>query len=209
MRSKRGLALILAGVILLLGAAGLTVYNVLDSNRAEQTASEALSAVAAEIEEAQSRAKAETVLNPTEPQFAAETQELGAVATPDGNAYVGVVEIPSLGITLPVLSSWSYEKLKIAPCLYAGSPFTDDLILCAHNYRSHFNALRWVEMGAEVYFTAVSGETFRYVIVNRETLQPNETERLVSQDGSWQLTLFTCYVGGGSRCVIRCERADG
>ena len=60
------------------------------------------------------------------------------------------------------------------------------------------------DIGAEVTFTTVLGETFRYVIVNRETLRPGETERLVTAD-NWQLTLFTCFLGGTTRCVLRCE----
>ena len=134
-------------------------------------------------------------------------KQMPAVET-DGRVYVGGVEIPSLGLTLPVLSEWSYANLKIAPCRYAGSCYTDDLVLCAHNYRSHFNALRWVDMGEEVYFTTADGESFRYVIVNRETLDPDETEYLTDPAADWDLTLFTCYVGGATRCVIRCERAD-
>ena len=208
MRSKRGLALIITGVVLLLGAAGLTAYNIHESSRAEQTAAEGLSAVAEEIEAARSRAQnTGTSSISAQTQFAEETKELGTVQA-NGRTYVGIVEIPALGITLPVLSEWSYANLKIAPCLYAGSPYTNDLILCAHNYRSHFNGLRTVEMGADVYFTTVDGKTFHFVIANRETLQPDENDRLLKQDGSWQLTLFTCYVGGATRCVIRCELAD-
>ena len=126
----------------------------------------------------------------------------------DGDYYGGVIETPSQNIPLPVLADWSYAALKKAPCRYAGSYFTDDLVLCAHNYRSHFNALRWVDMGAEVFFTTAAGETIRYVIANRETLQPNENERLVTPGEDWDLTLFTCFVGGGTRCVIRCLRAE-
>jgi sortase A len=206
MRGKRGLALILAGVFCLLAAAGFYAYNVWDADRAGQTAAEGLSAVAMQIESARAEAhtQPETRLPASVPQ---EVKQMPAVET-DGRLYVGVVEIPSLGLTLPVLSEWSYANLKIAPCRYAGSCYTDDLVLCAHNYRSHFNALRWVDMGEEVYFTTADGESFRYVIVNRETLDPDETEYLTDPAADWDLTLFTCYVGGATRCVIRCERAD-
>ena len=26
--------------------------------------------------------------------------------------------------------------------------------------------------------------------------------------GSWDLTLFTCYVGGQTRCAVRCVRVE-
>ena len=203
MRSKRALALVIVGVICLLSAAGLAGYNVWDANRARKTAAEGLSAVAQHIEEARSEA-AET---PVTPLPAREEKQMPTF-TADGREYVGAVEIPSLGISLPVLSAWSYANLKIAPCYYSGSCYTNDLVLCAHNYRSHFNALRWVDMGEDVFFTTVDGETFRYVIVNRETLNPDEVERLTQPDADWDLTLFTCFVGGATRCVIRCELTD-
>ena len=203
MRSKRSLAVILAGAVCLLAAAGFAGYNVWDADRAGRTAEEGLSAVVQHIEEARAEADTPIAVRPV-PET---VREMPTVES-EGRTYVGVVEIPSLNITLPVLSEWSYDNLKIAPCYYAGSCYTDDLVLCAHNYRSHFNGLRWVDMGEDVFFTAADGETFHYVIVNRETLNPDETDRLTRPDDSWDLTLFTCYVGGATRCVIRCELAD-
>ena len=143
---------------------------------------------------------------PTEPA-AQETPQMQTERI-DGRAYIGAIEIPSLKLSLPVLADWSYDLLKIAPCHYAGSCYENNLVICAHNYRSHFNALRWIDMGADVYFTTVNGDVFHYVTVNRETLQPEEIARMREPDGSWDLTLFTCYVGGYSRCTVRCERAD-
>ena len=34
----------------------------------------------------------------------------------DGNLYIGYISIPALNKELPVMSTWSYPKLKIAPC---------------------------------------------------------------------------------------------
>ena len=130
------------------------------------------------------------------------------VAMIDGYSYTAVVEIPSLGLSLPVMSEWSYANLKISPCRYAGSPYNNDLVLCAHNYTTHFGELRWVEMGEDVYYTDVNGETIHYVIVNRETLNPDEVDYLTDPEAEWDLTLFTCYGTGATRCVIRCNRAD-
>ena len=45
----------------------------------------------------------------------------------DGNEYVGEISIPAIGIDLPVMSEWSYPRLKIAPCRQFGSSRTDDL----------------------------------------------------------------------------------
>ena len=210
MRSRRGVALILAGVICLLSAAGFAVYNVLDAKRAERTAAEGLAALMEEIGRSgadESDGSGEGGSDPSGTPantYPSQTPRELKTVEKDGNVYVGIIEVPSLGLSLPVLYEWNYDNLRVAPCRYAGSCYTGDMVLCAHNYVSHFGPLLSVDIGAEVTFTTVSGETFRYVVVNRETLRPGETERLVTAD-SWQLTLFTCYLGGTTRCVIRCE----
>jgi len=56
----------------------------------------------------------------------------------DGNNYIGVIDIPCLGLSLPIISDWSYPNLKIAPCRYKGSAYQDNLIIAGHNYQSHF-----------------------------------------------------------------------
>lgn len=126
----------------------------------------------------------------------------------DGLRYIGIIEIPALSLSLPVLENWSYDLLKISPCRYAGSYFTNDLVICAHNYAAHFNSLRYVDIGSDVYFTTVNGESFHYVINNRETLTPEENDRMITTNGEWDLTLFTCYIGGATRCTLRCSLSD-
>ena len=59
----------------------------------------------------------------------------------DGYPCIGIISIPGLGLGLPVLSEWSYDGLKIAPCRYAGSAYSNDLVVCAHNYHTHFASL--------------------------------------------------------------------
>ena len=203
MRKHRGTALILAGLTLFFAAGGLAVYNYADDSRASSQSAAVLDALAEAITQNAEEKAAEAAV----PAPADAVPEMATVVK-DGNEYIGVIEIPSLDITLPVLADWSYEKLKISPCRYTGSYYTDDFVICAHNYRSHFNGLRWVDMGAEVLFTTADGVLYRYVIVNRETLQPNENEAMTNPDADWDLTLFTCYIGGATRCTIRCQRVQ-
>ena len=193
---KTGLSLIMAGVLLLLGAAGLTAYNIADSMRAKQ----AVEAIIGPIAEAIDQQEPSGLLRPegdAVPEMPVRIQ--------DGLRYIGIIEIPALNLSLPVLENWSYDLLKISPCRYAGTYFTNDLVLCAHNYTSHFNGLRYVDIGSDVYFTAVTGQTFHYVIDNRETLTPEENDRMITPNGEWDLTLFTCYIGGATRCTLRCS----
>ena len=46
----------------------------------------------------------------------------------DGNLYIGYLSIPVLELELPVLTDWSYAKLKVAPCHYFGSYYEKDFV---------------------------------------------------------------------------------
>ena len=110
MKKKRGTVLIVLGVLLLVGALGFAGYNVLDARRAQQQAD----AVQVQLEEKieQNKAKKKALLPGQQP-----LGEEMAVEEIDGRRYIGTIEIPALDKKLPVLEDWSYENLKISPCL--------------------------------------------------------------------------------------------
>ena len=125
------------------------------------------------------------------------------VITSDGRDYIGVLEIPSVGIELPVISEWSMDGLKKAPCRYSGSAYLGDLVICAHNYRSHFGLLSRVAIGDELRFTDADGNVFAYEVAEVEVLRPDAIENMIRSE--WDLTLFTCTLGGRTRLTVRCE----
>lgn len=65
--------------------------------------------------------------------------------------------------------------------------------------------------------TNVDGLTIRYIVTNRETVEPTAVEQMIENTSNsetslldWDLTLFTCNLGGQTRCAVRCSRAaDG
>lgn len=132
----------------------------------------------------------------------------------DGKSYIGILEIPSLNINLPVMSSWSYENLKISPNLYTGSYFTDDLVICAHNYRSHFGKLKKLDMNSKINFITVEGDIYSYRVTNARVLNDTAIEDMIvnsSKDSSkedWDLSLFTCTVDGRARFTIRAVKEN-
>ena len=128
----------------------------------------------------------------------------------DGWDYIGYLSIPSIGLALPVMSEWSYPGLKIAPGRYAGSVFTDDLVICGHNYARHFSPVKRLAAGTTVQFVDMDGREWDYTVSKVETLQPTQIEEMVGKaDGDdWDLTLFTCTTGGSARCAVRCTRVE-
>ena len=121
----------------------------------------------------------------------------------EGSRYVGYLDIPALELSLPVMENWSYPNLKISPCRYEGSAYDNDLIIAAHNYQRHFGGLKNLSIGDEVRFTDGDGNVFTYHVAALEQLQPTQVEEMSA--GDWDLTLFTCTLGGQQRVTVRCN----
>ncbi|MCD8100696.1 MAG: sortase [Oscillospiraceae bacterium] len=207
-RNKLGIACMILGALLLAAAIALLAYNRWDDWRAGKAADEIQSALKVVMMELPSE-------NAEEEQYAAETEaeaeEVRVMNTVeiDGDEYIGILTIPSLALELPIMADWSYPKLKIAPCRFAGSVWTDDLIICGHNYSRHFGNLKYLEQGNTVTFTDVDGNVFNYEVAETDILQPTDVEELMSQESEeWDLTLVTCTVGGKTRVTVRCILAD-
>ena len=192
---RKGTVCILAGLALLLAAAGLAGYNLWDAARADR-ASEAILAELS-IPEPDPEAIPDYQLDPG--------REMPA-ETIDGWDCVGVLSIPALGLELPVIGEWSYPALRQAPCRYTGSAYTDDMTIAAHNYARHFGHLTALRPGDAVTFTDLSGNVFRYAVAETETLQPTDIQEMTA--GDWPLTLFTCTKGGQYRVTVRCEKSE-
>lgn len=202
MRNKKGLILITLGILLLLGAAGLAGYNIWDENRAAESVENILRQMDTLIPKP---GEAELPEGMIPDYLLAPKMEMPTVEVEE-NKYIGYITIPAIGIDLPVMGEWSYPNLKIAPCRYAGSAYLDDLVICAHNYAHHFGGLSQLSIGDRVEFTDVDGNLFEYSVAEKEQLNPDEAARMLS--GGWDLSLFTCTLGGQYRVTIRCERVE-
>ncbi len=135
------------------------------------------------------------------------TEESGmTVAMIDGMDYIGIVEIPSLSLRLPVLSSWSEEKLKVAPCRYEGAVDTRDLIISGHSYKQHFRYIRNLVIGDAVIFTDMDGNRYEYKVCGTEVIPGNGVEQMSA--GDWDLSLFTCTYNGSARHTVRCRLTE-
>lgn len=124
----------------------------------------------------------------------------------DGHEYIGYVKIKRLGLKLPIMSSWSYEKIKISPARYQGSVYEDNMVLLAHNYHAHFGKLYQLEKNDEIVFYDMDDNEFVFKVKDKEEIRGDKLDELLS--GEWDLTLFTCTLSGEFRTVIRCDLVD-
>ena len=121
-----------------------------------------------------------------------------------GIDYIGYLTIPDLELELPVIADWTYERLQTAPCRQFGSSRTDDLVIAAHNYESHFGTLKNLEIGAQITFTDMAGIVNRSTLVRLEKLDPTNIDA-VQYSGN-DLVLYTCTPGGALRVTAFFDR---
>ena len=120
------------------------------------------------------------------------------------NECIGILSIPALGLELPVLTDWSYEKLKVAPCHYYGSYYDKNFVIAGHNYRAHFKRFPELKQGDLIIFTDVTNTAHYYEVVLLETLAEDATEQMITS--GFDLSLYTCTPGGGAgRVTVRCN----
>ena len=208
--TKRGTLCTVLGLLLLLAALLLTAYNLWRDAMASMSVEIVLERLTPELSLRQSElpapASGEGLDEAFVPDYVLNPNMAMPEQTLDGQSYIGVLEIPALDLSLPIISAWSYESLQIAPCRYAGSAYLENLVIAGHNYRSHFAALPQLQPGDAVTFTDMDGNVFSYEVSCLETLSPYAVSDMTG--GGWALTLFTCTVGGQSRLAIRCEKSQ-
>lgn len=192
-KKRSGTLWIIIGILLILTALGLACYNLWDEKRANQVRCEVLEQLEPET------VKTEEII----PDYRKFPEMEMPVEEINKNLYIGILEIPSLGLKFPVINEWSYPNLKISPCRYEGSVYQNNLIISAHNYQCHFGNIKTLLSGDEVKFTDLDGNIFEYIVAEMQIIDPADIEGMKS--GLWDLTLFTCTYGGQDRVTIRCE----
>ena len=200
MGKRIGIFCILLGIACLLASAGFAIYNRHEAQSGEASAQRLLQAVQDQMAET-----AASQPDPTTGTLPQKTEPREMATVPVGDyASIGILAIPALEVELPVLTDWSYEKLKKAPCHYYGSCYESDFVIAAHNYSSHFGRLTQLQTGDLVLFTDAAGQTHVYEVVLLETLPPTATEEMITS--GFDLSLYTCTPGGSNRVTLRCRR---
>lgn len=197
---------LLTGVGLLLIAAALllTVYNIRESDRAGAESEEMvvrMESLTADLPERLETEKKEFV-----PEYKKNPEMEMPTVEVNGQECVGMIEIPALGLKLPVISEWSDAKLKKAPCRYSGSAYLKNMIIAGHNYSTHFSGIKRLNPGDSVVFTDADGNVFSYEVTEIETVGGYDIEKM--GDGDWDLTLFTCTNKGKARAAVRCREIE-
>ena len=209
-----GNLMILLGLALMFGAVGLTYYN-LDVEEAGGTAANtAVAAIHQQMPEAPTLGAEPVIYYPTAyvltdygveiPDYVLNPKMKMPKKTIDGIDYIGYIQIPSLGLELPIIAEINDALLKMAPCRYEGSVYQDNMIIGGHNYRQHFGYIDELSYGDMIHFIDMDGNTFSYEVIDLEVIDASDASGMKA--GDWDLTLFTCNMSRSARITIRCAR---
>lgn len=204
MRRKFGVLFMILGAALVFGALSLFLWNRHEDQEAGKFIVEIMPAIAEEIQQIRETAPSTPDLTENIPvELLTEEDLVMTERTIKGYPYIGYLSIPDLKLQLPIMSDWNYQRLRISPCRYSGTLRGEDLVLLAHSYNSHFGRLSFLTEGAEIQFTDMDGNIWRYEVVLMDILNPTDVEEMIG--GEYDLTLFSCTTTGKQRVTVRCN----
>lgn len=136
-------------------------------------------------------------------------EEQKSVAS-DGTVYytIGKINIPSIDVNYPILSTYSDALLKIAPCKFHGPNPNEvgNLCIAGHNYRNSkfFSKVPSMKNGDKIEITDLGGNTITYAVYDKFIVNPDELE-CTSQltGGRKEITLITCTNDNKQRYIIK------
>ena len=213
MRRLAGVLFMLLGAILLFSSGYLLLNNRQEDLTAQVFAEDVMPQIYDQIHSAQNSAlndqETDTVPEVTEniPAELLKPEDLVMTEkTIKGYSYIGYLSIPELKLDLPVMSGWDSKRLQISPCRYTGTLKGEDLVVMAHNYRSHFGRLSQLSVGSDVQFVDMDGKVWYYEVVAMDVLAAESVEEMTS--GEYDLTLFTCAKNRTHRVTVRCNLTE-
>ena len=201
MRKIVGILCMLLGILLVLGAYGLIASNQQEDQNAEVFVDELVPLLREEISQAQQTMPTDPINVPKEllnPEDLIMTEKMI-----NGYAYIGYLTIPELNLELPVMSGWDSRRLQKSPCRFTGTLKGEDLVIMAHNFKSHFGRLSKLSVGSVVQFVDMDGNLWNYSVAAMDILPAEAVAEMTA--GEYDLSLFTCAPNRSQRITVRCN----
>lgn len=122
---------------------------------------------------------------------------------------IGLIEIPKLDISYPILSESNDDLLKISVCRFSG-PLPNrigNLCIAGHNYKNTlmFSKLNKLNIGDYIYVTDLNNTKLEYVIYNKFKVKENNLN-CIENTKNIEITLITCNdTNNSERIVIKAK----
>ena len=118
---------------------------------------------------------------------------------------IGLIEIPSINISYPILSNSNEELLKISVCRFSG-PLpnrTGNLCIAGHNYKNSlmFSKLYKLNINDSVFITDLNNVRLEYIIYEKYEVKENNLNCTNNTDNT-QITLITCNDSNNKKRIV-------
>jgi len=122
-----------------------------------------------------------------------------------GEDYVCLLEVPSMGITLPVSERWRFDTLLVHPARFWGSVYDGSCILGGSSRKGQFDFCARLEMDDEIRITDMQGACFTFRIARIDRSKSVAFDVLA--DEKYPLTLFVRDQYDFGYILVRCDWA--
>lgn len=120
----------------------------------------------------------------------------------NGTDYVALLEVPALGITLPVAAHWDENKLSAAPARFYGSTDDHTLVIGGADDERQLGFCDKIEQGGVITVTDMTGAQFTYTVSNVDRARYADAQWLTGADSD--LTLFCHDLYSMQYIAVRC-----
>ena len=125
---------------------------------------------------------------------------------------IGLIEIPSIQISYPILANSDENLLKISVCRFSG-PLPNrigNLCIAGHNYRNNmlFSKLEQLNIHDSIFITDLNNNRMEYTVYNKLKVKQNDLNCMTNTTDI-QITLVTCNENNNKeRIVIKAKMKD-
>lgn len=118
---------------------------------------------------------------------------------------IGLIEIPSINISYPILENSSEELLKISVCRFSG-PLPNrngNLCIAGHNYKNSmmFSKLYKLNINDSIFITDLNNVRLEYIIYEKFKVKENNID-CTKDTANPQITLITCNDANNKERIV-------
>lgn len=187
MKMKIAKSAVILGVLLVLIASGVLIFNLLITSSEQQDTAKMLQQIDAILPES----SVGTLSDSQMPVLEIEGQDI-----------VAVLEIPKFSLSLPVGSTWDAKKVSAYPRCFSGSAYDRTMVIGGSDHEAQLDCLTVVDIGDEVTITDMTGAVFTYEVQRVDRC--NSADETALTDADSHLTLFVRDTYSLQYIIVRC-----
>lgn len=126
----------------------------------------------------------------------------------NGHKVVGIIKVPKLDLEYPILETTTVETLNLSITKFWGNEINEigNVTLAGHNNLSGvmFGKIKKLEKGDIIELTDIQNVTLKYEVFKTYIIDPNDISCILpEEEGTREVTLITCTVGGENRFIVK------